>query len=54
MNWYADSSVTDHITSELDKLAVRDKYHGTEKVHTANGAVMEISHVGKSFIHTPA
>jgi hypothetical protein len=54
MNWYADSSVTDHITSELDKLAVRDKYHGTEKVHTANSAGMEISHVGKSFIHTPA
>jgi hypothetical protein len=25
-NWYADSGATDQITSELDKLAVRDKY----------------------------
>jgi len=24
-NWYADSGATDHITSELDKLTVRDK-----------------------------
>jgi hypothetical protein len=52
-NWYADSGATDHITSELDKLAIRDKYNGGEKVHTISGAGMEISHTGKSFIHTP-
>jgi hypothetical protein len=51
-DWYADSGATDHITSELDKLAVCDKYNGTEKVHTASGAGMEISHTGNSFIHT--
>jgi hypothetical protein len=51
-DWYADSGTTDHITSELDKLAVHDKYNGTEKVHTASGAGMEISHTGNSFIHT--
>jgi hypothetical protein len=51
-DWYADSGATDHITSELDKLVVRDKYNGTEKVHTASGAGMEISHTGNSFIHT--
>jgi hypothetical protein len=27
-NWYMDSGATDHITSELEKLTVRDKYHG--------------------------
>jgi hypothetical protein len=53
MNWYADSGATDHITIELDKLAIQDKYNGVEKVHTASGACMEISHIGNSFIHTP-
>jgi hypothetical protein len=53
-NWYADPSATDHITSELDKLAIRDKYIDIEKVHTANGAGMEISNTGKSFTHTPS
>jgi hypothetical protein len=48
-----NSGATDHIASELDKLAVRDKYTGGEKVHTANGEGMEITHTEKSFIHTP-
>lgn len=26
-NWYTDSSATDHITSDLDRLAMREKYH---------------------------
>jgi hypothetical protein len=52
-NWYTDSGATDHITSELDKLAIRDKYNGAEQVHTASGSGVKISHVGKSFIHTP-
>jgi hypothetical protein len=51
-DWYADSDATDHITSELDKLTIRGKYNGTEKVHTASGAGMEISHTDNSFIHT--
>jgi hypothetical protein len=37
----------------LDKLAVRDKYNGTEKVHMTSGAGVEISSMGKSFIRTP-
>jgi histone deacetylase 1/2 len=45
-NWYMDTGATDHITSELDKLTVRDKYHGGEQVHTASGSGMRISHVG--------
>jgi hypothetical protein len=50
---YADSGTTDHITSELNKLAVRDKYNDTEKVHMANGTSIEIRSTGTSFIHTP-
>ncbi|KAL6629459.1 hypothetical protein ACP70R_029224 [Stipagrostis hirtigluma subsp. patula] len=35
--WYTDTGATDHITSELDKLAVRDKYTGNDQIHAANG-----------------
>ncbi|XP_066358325.1 uncharacterized protein [Miscanthus floridulus] len=36
-NWYVDSGATDHMTSELDKLTVRDKYGGHDQVHSASG-----------------
>lgn len=52
-NWYIDSGATDHITSELDKLSIRDKYKGNDHVHTTNGAGMEIKHIGQSFVSTP-
>jgi hypothetical protein len=29
-NWYTDTGATDHITSELEKIAVREKYHGAD------------------------
>ncbi|KAM0844755.1 hypothetical protein ACQ4PT_056836 [Festuca glaucescens] len=38
-SWYMDTGATYHVTSELDKLAVQQPYHGHDKVHTANGAV---------------
>jgi histone deacetylase 1/2 len=47
-NWYMDTWATDHITVELDKLTVRDRYTGNDNVHAANGAGMEIDHVGHS------
>ena len=34
-------------------MTVREKYHGQDQVHTANGPSMEISHVGQSIIKTP-
>ncbi|KAK1601132.1 hypothetical protein QYE76_007893 [Lolium multiflorum] len=36
--WYMDTGETDHITSDLDRLAVRDAYNGNERVHVGNGA----------------
>jgi hypothetical protein len=27
-NWYANSGATDHVTGELDKLAMKDNYTG--------------------------
>jgi hypothetical protein len=52
-NWYADSGATDHVTEELDKLAVRDAYNGPDQIFTASGSCMCIKHIGQSIIHTP-
>jgi hypothetical protein len=52
-NWYTDMGATDHITGELEKLSIREKYIGSDQVHTANGAGMTISHHGKTTIRTP-
>jgi hypothetical protein len=51
-NWYTDSGATDHITSELEKLSIRDKYNGEDQIHTANGKGMKISHIGDSSVST--
>jgi histone deacetylase 1/2 len=52
-NWYTDTDATDHITGELEKLASRDKYNGNDQIHTANGAGMNIRHIGQSTVRTP-
>ena len=52
-NWYADSGATDHVTGELDKLAVRDAYNGPDQIFTASGSGMRIKHIGQSIIRTP-
>ncbi|KAM3333083.1 hypothetical protein ACQJBY_028287 [Aegilops geniculata] len=36
-NWYLNTGATDHVTGELEKLAVRDRYTGPEQIHTASG-----------------
>jgi hypothetical protein len=51
-SWYADTGATDHLTNELDKLHVKEQYHGKDHVHTANGAGMRITHIGQSTIPT--
>jgi hypothetical protein len=51
-NWYADSGATDHVTGELDKLAVREAYNDNDQIYTASGSGMHITHVGHSIIHT--
>jgi histone deacetylase 1/2 len=52
-NWYNDSGATDHVTGELEKLHVRDRYNGNEQIHTASGSGMDIRHIGNSVIHAP-
>ena len=52
--WYTDTGASDHITGELEKLHIRDKYYGTDQIHTASGSGMNISHIGHATIHTPS
>ena len=52
-NWYADSGASNHVTGELEKLSVRDKYNGRDQVHTASGAGMKNSNIGHTTLHTP-
>ena len=52
-NWYTDTGATDHITSDLERLSFRNKYHGGDQIHTASGSGMHISHVGHTTLHTP-
>jgi hypothetical protein len=52
-NWYYDTGATDHITGELNKLTTHDQYHGEDRVRTAEGTCMHISHIGHSLLRTP-
>jgi hypothetical protein len=51
--WYTDTRATDHITSELDKLVIHDKYNGSDQIRTASGAGMNINRIGKAIVSTP-
>jgi hypothetical protein len=51
-NWYSDTGATDHITSDLDRLAVRECYNGSDQVQVGNGAGLRILHTGHSLINT--
>ncbi|XP_073363492.1 uncharacterized protein [Aegilops tauschii subsp. strangulata] len=37
-NWYVDTGATEHFTSELDKLTMREKYSGQDQVNMPNDA----------------
>jgi hypothetical protein len=51
--WYSDTGAADHITSELDKLTVREKYTGPDQIHATNGGGMHIAHIGQPTLITP-
>uniref|UniRef100_A0A453M2B8 CCHC-type domain-containing protein n=1 Tax=Aegilops tauschii subsp. strangulata TaxID=200361 RepID=A0A453M2B8_AEGTS len=36
-NWYVDSGATNHITNELEKVTMKEKYRGKDQIHTASG-----------------
>jgi hypothetical protein len=43
---------TYHITSDLDRLAIHEKYHGSDTVQVSNGAGLQILHLGSCSINT--
>jgi hypothetical protein len=51
-NWYSDTGATDHITSDLDRLAVREQYNGGDKVHVGDGTGLRILHTGHASLRT--
>jgi hypothetical protein len=53
-SWYMDTGATDHITSDLDRLAIRDVYNGNGRVHVGNRAGLHISHVLHGTLNTTA
>jgi histone deacetylase 1/2 len=44
--WLMDSGSTDHITSDLERLHMHERYGGTDTVQVANGKGLSISHIG--------
>jgi histone deacetylase 1/2 len=52
--WYADTAATDHLTNDLNKITMKEHYHGKDQVQTANGTGMRITHIGQSIIPTQA
>jgi hypothetical protein len=51
-NWYSDTGATDHITSDLDRLTMRERYQGGDQVQVGNGTDLQILHIGHSSINT--
>jgi hypothetical protein len=51
-NWYVDTGATDHINNDLDRLALRERYHGGEQFQVGNGAGLQILHTGHSTINS--
>jgi hypothetical protein len=51
-NWYSDTGATDHITSDLDRLTMRQQYNGGDTVQVGNGAGLRIMHLGSCSIKT--
>jgi hypothetical protein len=49
-----DSGATDHITGELEKLSIRNKYQGGNQIHTTSGTGMDISFIGQTSFPTPS
>jgi hypothetical protein len=51
-NWYNETGATDHITSDLDRLALHEQYHGGDSVQVGNGAGLQILNTGSCSIST--
>lgn len=51
-SWLLGSGATNHITSDLEELAVRERYHGGEQIHAAGGSSMQILLLKNESVYT--
>nr|GEW06481.1 retrovirus-related Pol polyprotein from transposon TNT 1-94 [Tanacetum cinerariifolium] len=49
-NWYADTGATNHITNDLDKLTLKEKYNAREQVRVGNGARSVLDAEAEAFL----
>jgi hypothetical protein len=50
--WYFDTGATDHLMNSLGRLLTQEPYRGTDRVHTADGSGMRITHIGHASLPT--
>jgi hypothetical protein len=53
-NWYLDTSAMDHITGELERMTMHERYTDNDQIRATNGAGINITHVGKSILPNPS
>ncbi|KAF3652867.1 putative long chain base biosynthesis protein 1-like [Capsicum annuum] len=51
-NWYPDSGATHHLTNDIQNMAVRGEYLGSDQIHIDNGTGLTISHFGNAILPT--
>jgi hypothetical protein len=51
-NWYLNSGATGHITDEMEKLTLHDRYNGNDQIRAASGVGMDITYIGNSVVPT--
>jgi hypothetical protein len=49
-----NSGTTNHITGDLEKLSIRNKYQEEDQIHTASGTCMDIRFIGQTTFPTPS
>lgn len=52
--WYPDTGATNHFTSDLSNLLIKNPYCGNEKVLVGNGTSLHIDHTGFSKLKSPS
>jgi hypothetical protein len=52
-NWYLNGGANDHLTRDLDRLSMHERYTSKDNVQIANGSGLSISHIGHSLLPGP-
>ena len=52
-HWIMDSGASHHVTADLNNLSLYSDYGGPDEITVADGAGLQINHIGSSVIATP-